>query len=76
MSRAATLHWFVQMAALLAVFGGVACYYSSKRQAAGTATYGVICGISLATLILGFFLSLKWSRHHENGAAGDNYDSE
>jgi hypothetical protein len=70
-AKAAALHWSAQLVALLAFSGGVACYHSAKRQAAGTAIFGAISGAALATLIFCFFLSYKWSRNgrirDENG---------
>lgn len=71
MAMAAALHWGVQAIALLGFFGGVACYHSAKRQAAGTATFGVICGVALALLVLCFFLSHRWSKHREHQAIGE-----
>lgn len=72
MAKAATLHWAVQLIALLGFFGGVACYHSAKRQTAGTVTFGVICGIALALFVLCFFLSRRWARQHEHEAMGDD----
>jgi hypothetical protein len=71
-ARAVTLHWAAQLVALIAFSGGVACYHSAKRQAAGTTTFGVICGVALAGLILCFFLSHKWSRHYVFSPSGDD----
>lgn len=72
MAKAATLHWAAQLIALLAFYGGVACYHSAKRQTAGTVTFGVICGIAIALLVLCFFLSRRWSRQHEHQATEDD----
>ena len=63
MAKAATLHWAAQVIALLAFSAGVACYHSAKRQATGTTTFGLICGLALVALVLSFLLSHKWSRN-------------
>ncbi|RYD61153.1 MAG: hypothetical protein EOP83_17720 [Verrucomicrobiaceae bacterium] len=63
MAKAATLHWAAQIIALLAFFGGVACYHSVKREAAGATASGLICGLALVALVLGLFFSHKWSRN-------------
>jgi len=74
MAKTAALHWFVQMAVLLAVFGGFACYYSAKRQTPGTITFGVICAVALGALISSFFLTAKWSRHSTSRSSGDDME--
>ena len=71
MAMAAALHWSAQVIALLGFFGGVACFHAVKRQAAGTATFGVICGIALALLVLCFFLSHRWREHQAMGDPGE-----
>ena len=76
MAKAAALHWSAQVIALLAFFGGVACYHSAKRQAVGTATFGVICGIALGLLVLCFFLSHRWSRHQAGHPIEDAPESQ